>query len=146
MTDGQTSFTFELPKINTWVTSLGSRMLLILSYLFDQKVKKKIQKKIYIFIRIYWKRGLQRATTNIKHLLQIELPKINTWVTSLGSRMLLILSYLFDQKVKKKIQKKIYIFIRIYWKRGLQRATTKNTLVLQILSEYLIRVRQTHSF
>ena len=35
----------------------------------------------------------------VKHLLQIELPKINTWVSSLGSRILLILSYLFDQKV-----------------------------------------------
>ena len=75
----------------------------------------------------------------VKHLLQIELPKINAWVTSLGSRILLILSYL-------KVKKKKNIFIRIYWKRGLQRATTKNTLVLQILSEYLMRVRQTHSF
>ena len=51
----------------------------------------------------------------------------------------------FTYIILSKSEKK-KIFIRIYWKRGLQRATTKNTLVLQILSEYLMRVRQTHSF
>ena len=59
-------------------------------------------------------------------------------VTSLGSRILLILSYLFNQNVKEKKK------IRIYKMQGLQRAAIKSTRVLQILSEYLIHVRQTH--
>ena len=78
----------------------------------------------------------------VKHPKQSAFPKINTWDTS-SSLILLTLSYVFNQKVKTK-QKKT-VFIHIYWKQGLQRATIKNTPVLQILSEYLVHEHQTHS-
>ena len=83
----------------------------------------------------------------VKHLYQSALLKINTSVTktSLRSPILLTISYLFNQNVKKTHKKKHILNVHIYWKQILQRATIEDTRVLQILSEYLVHVRQTQS-
>ena len=69
----------------------------------------------------------------VKHLLQIELPKRNTWVSSLGSRILLILSYLFDQKVKKKNTEKKNVYPHLLEARPAKRNNQKHSCFTNII-------------